>query len=332
MHEHAEERRSPRAGGADWWVYAVAVLLVLHLALFVTLQARPGWLGVVLWYVGPLGLAALALAVLAAGVVWSAIRRPFWRPVRGAGYLGIGLVLLISARAYRVYPSSYDDRPSAVAFRLPLDGPVTVAWGGRGRDVNYHVAAPDQRWAYDLLVTRDGSSYRGDGRSVEDYLAFELPVLAPADGVVHAVADGEPNLAIGGRWNRENAAGNHVVLHVAPREYLFIAHLQAGSITVQPGDRIRAGEVIGRVGNSGYSSEPHVHVHLQDTPELHFGEGIPMYFHSYRVGDQLIARGIPTGGVRDGRFVGEVVEQVVVEEVDERVPSSASLGAGPAVF
>ena len=56
-----------------------------------------------------------------------------------------------------------------VRFRLPLDGPVTVAWGGADTDVNYHAVMPDQRWAYDLLVTREGRTHRGDGTRLDDY-------------------------------------------------------------------------------------------------------------------------------------------------------------------
>lgn len=294
----------------DGWIYAVLVLALLQAVLFVTLHARPGRLGVILWYVGPLGLGVLSLIVLVVGVTWSAVRRPFWASFRGAGYLGLGLIMAVSAKAYRVYPSSHDHSPSLVQFRLPLEGPVTVAWGGGTMDANYHVVAPDQRWAYDLLVTRDGRSFRGTGEDLEDYYAFGLPVLAPAAGTVRLTLDGEPNLPIGGTWDGSNATGNHVVIEVAPDEFLFVAHLQAGSVAVSAGERVYAGQQVGLVGNSGRSTEPHVHLHLQDTPYLHLGEGIPLFFYGYRAGGRFVGRGMPTGGIEEGRFVGEVVEQV----------------------
>jgi murein DD-endopeptidase MepM/ murein hydrolase activator NlpD len=59
--------------------------------------------------------------------------------------------------------------------------------------------------------------------------------------------------------------------------------LQRGSIRVEPGQRVRAGDTIGKVGNSGNSSEPHVHLHLQDTSTHSFGEAIPMFFQGYRL-------------------------------------------------
>ena len=119
-----------------------------------------------------------------------------------------------------------------------------------------------------------------------------------------------------GQWRVRRAAGNYVVVEVAPREFLFIAHLQAGSVAVAPGDRVAAGQVIGRVGNSGNSSEPHVHLHLQDTPTSYLGEGIPFFFHGYRVHGVETARGMPIGGRErrsrawPGAFTGDIVEHV----------------------
>jgi hypothetical protein len=54
-------------------------------------------------------------------------------------------------------------------------------------------------------------------------------------------------------------------------------------------------QVLGRIGNSGNTSEPHLHIHLQDSPNDDADEGIPLYFHHYRLGDQLIERGMHTG-------------------------------------
>ena len=99
-------------------------------------------------------------------------------------------------------------------------------------------------------------------------------ILAPADGTVRSVVDGHPNMPPGELGGRP-AGGNQIALEVAPREFLFLCHLQPGSITVQPGDQVAAGQVLGRVGNSGNTSEPHLHIHLQDSPNGDEGEGIP---------------------------------------------------------
>lgn len=305
-HARLDSRRAFRA--SDWWVVGLPVVAGLGLALYLTLQSRPGALAVRLWGWAPPALMA-AIALLAGGALTSALRsKTTWTWFRGSALVGICL-LVWSASAYLTYPSSYDDRPSAVLFQLPLTGPVTVAWGGPTHRVNYHVASPSERWAYDLLVTSDGRSYQGDPLEVQSYHAYGREVRAPAAGLVHAVHDGDPD-AVPGQPDRHRRAGNHIVLEVAPREYLLIAHLKAGSLAVQAGDKVGAGQLLGLVGNSGNSSEPHVHLHLQDTPIPDTGEGIPLLFTSYRLQGQsaVVSRGMPLGGQRRGRFFGQIVE------------------------
>ena len=291
---------------ADWWVRPVPAVVALHVLVLLGLSARPGQLAVWIWYVGPILLVVIA-AVLLVGSLMSARR---WRHGVNRrhvmGYLGLILVVF-TLPVYEAYPSSYDERPSRVMFRLPLDGPVTVAWGGADTTVNYHVFLPDQRWAYDLLVAREGESFRGDGTELDDYYGYTLPVLAPASGVVFAAHDGEPDVAIGARRWGLAGLGNHVGIEVAPNEYLFIGHLQPRSVRVQVGDHMTVGQRLGKVGNSGNSSEPHVHLHLQDTPRPYFGEGIPFYFHRYSHAGRVVERGMPEGGRSRRQYAGELI-------------------------
>jgi murein DD-endopeptidase MepM/ murein hydrolase activator NlpD len=298
-----------RRSRPDWWHYALLGLALLQATFFLIPQTRPGRLGVVCWLFGAdlilwPGLAGL---LLLGAVLTSAWRRPFWNRWRAAGYLGL-VGLAASPLAFRTYPSSYDNAPSLVRFRLPLDGPVTVGWGGATPDVNYHVIAPDQRWAYDLAVSKDGKTYQGSGEHCEDCYAYGLPVVAPADGTVEDTRDGDPDMPIGVLGGGRDAGGNQVVLRVAPGEYLFLCHLQPGTLAVKKGDAVKAGQVVGRVGNSGNTSEPHVHIHLQDCAGGVFAEGIPLYFHDYRVEGRLVDRGMPTGGIEGETLVGQIVE------------------------
>jgi len=281
------------------------VLVVLHLMLMLVLHARPGVSGVVLWYVGPSALAALAGLLLFVSLVQTALHRLTVTPERLVRYLVLAAVAS-APMLYRTYPSSHDGAPSSTRFVLPLAGPVTVAWGGTARDANLHVVAPDQRWGYDLLVTDDGRSFRGYGDALSDYLAYAREVLAPAAGTVRVVHDGEPDVPIGQR-PRGDDLGNHVAIEVAPGEFLFLAHFQPGSITVKPGDRVAPGDVLGRVGNSGNSSEPHVHIHLQDTSRRHLAEGVPFLFADYCRGPAAVAEGMPTGGRSGETWTGAVI-------------------------
>ena len=293
----------------DGWVRVVPGVLGLHLVMLVTLWARPGHVALWIWYAGPIVL-VLATAVLLVASLRSAHR---WKHGANVWHLlayAALVAVIVTLPVYDPYPSSHDAHPSGVAFRLPLAGPLTVAWGGSTSEVNYHVFLPDQRWAYDLLVTSDGRAFRTDGVGLDDYYAYGLPVYAPAPGVVFAAHDGEPEVEIGApRWGLAGL-GNHVGVEVAPGEYLFMGHLQPGSVAAGVGDRVTAGQMLGRVGNSGNSSEPHVHLHLQDSTRPYFGEGIPFHFHGYRQAGRVIERGMPEGGRRDDRYRGARIAHV----------------------
>ena len=293
----------------EWCIFLAVGLALLQGALFLIPQIHLGLLGVVCWLLGSSRILWLVMAsiLLLCIFLWSALHLPFWNRWRLAGYLLV-LGLVFSPLAFQTYPSSHDHRPSQLQFRLPLDGPVTVIWGGARPNVNYHVVAPDQRWAYDLAVTKDGKPFHTDGRSPGDYYCYGLPVLAPAKGTVYTTSDGDPDMPIGVLGGGKDACGNQVVVQVAQDQFLFFCHLQPGSILVKKGDLVTTGQVLGRVGNSGNSYGPHLHMHLQDGPKLHLAEGIPMYFHGYRVGGQFVERGMPTGGI--ARQIIESVRRV----------------------
>lgn len=295
---------------SDRWIYAVAPLALLHLALFLTLRARPGRVAITLWRWGPpaivIGTALVLLTALA-----SAFRGKLtWTWQRAAGLAGL-CALVGTMGVYQTFPSSHDATPSSVEFRLPLEGPITVVWGGATPRTNYHVSSPAERWAYDLVITIDGRSHGGEGHALTDYYTYDRTVRAPASGRVVAVHDGAADAAPG-RPEPHNGGGNRIVVEVAPAQYLVVAHLRAGSIPVAVGQSIRQGDPVGRVGNSGNSTEPHVHLHLQDTPATDAGESIPFYFSNYVVvgSKATVARGMPHGGVRRKRFVGDVVESM----------------------
>src|SRR5262245_18583073 len=197
---------------SDWWIYGVPIAGALQCALLVAVSMRPGRLGIGLWRWGPSTLAILT-SLLLVGALMSAWRSR--RTLNAARMIGFaGLIVLVGCLGlYSAYPSSYDRTPSRLDFLLPMDGPVTVAWGGPSMDVNYHVLSPAERWAYDLLITRDGRSHRSDGSTLADYFAYGRSVRAPAAGRVVAVENGEPDLAPH-RWKRKPGVGNHVVVQV----------------------------------------------------------------------------------------------------------------------
>jgi murein DD-endopeptidase MepM/ murein hydrolase activator NlpD len=161
---------------------------------------------------------------------------------------------------------------------LPFKGRWLVFWGGDTPEVNAHHDAPNQRFAFDLLgVGEDGKTQRGEGTRNEDYYAFGREVLAPADGTVVEVIEGVHDNTPGS-MNPYSAVGNCVIIRHRAEEVSVLAHFKQGSIVVKAGDKVTRGQLLGQCGNSGNSSEPHVHYHLQNSPVLQDGLGIKCVF------------------------------------------------------
>eukprot|EP00873_Tetraselmis_striata_P032722 jgi/Tetstr1/452986/TSEL_040022.t1 len=192
-------------------------------------------------------------------------------------------------------PSAYLDYETRSDLRLPFRDEWHVFWGGRDIADNYHATDPAQRFAYDFVVHEDGQSYTGDPQQLENYHCWGRDILAPADGQVIAMVNDLPDQPIG-QTDAENPAGNHVILALAEGEFAFLAHMQQGSITVQRGQDVSSGDVLGLCGNSGNTSEPHLHFHLQTTPELRDGEGLPAQFQNYIADGEPVVRGEPVRG------------------------------------
>ena len=150
---------------------------------------------------------------------------------------------------------------------------------------NHHVAAPSQRHGYDLVIWKDGGTYRGDGTRNEDYWAWGQPVLAPAGGTIVAVLDGLEDNTPGILKPEPHPAGNHVVLKSGAGEFLHIGHMQQGSIRVKEGDKVTIGAVLGLTDNSGNSTGPHIHIHLQDEQDFfsRTATGLPLPFANSRI-------------------------------------------------
>jgi len=191
--------------------------------------------------------------------------------------------------------SPHLDYETKADLTLPFDGEWSVFWGGRTAEQNYHVVTADQRFAYDFLVMENGSSHTGDGLEASDYHCWGRPILAPAPGKVVTAVDGNDDQTPG-EMDPAHAAGNHVILDLGDGEYALLAHLQKGSVAVADGDAVERGQQLGLCGNSGNTSEPHLHFHLQDGPVFHQGKGLPAFFNHYTADGEPVERGEPTRG------------------------------------
>ena len=152
--------------------------------------------------------------------------------------------------------------------------------GGDTLNVNQHMSVRAQWFGIDFMKVAGQSQRELSGTTpltVKDYYSWGEAVLAPIDGKIVSTIDGLPDNPLGTK-DPKNPAGNHVVIATASGTYVFLAHLQKGSVRVKPGQKVAAGQELGRCGNSGNSDAPHIHMHLQDTPTLNQGNGQNMTF------------------------------------------------------
>jgi hypothetical protein len=187
-------------------------------------------------------------------------------------------------------------------LRLPFANPGEgggwyVSWGGRDAIHNYHVIAADQRFAYDFLLNRNGAPAKAGGLRNEDHYCWNQPVLAPAAGrVVSAIADQPDNARPGEKTPGVTPPGNHVVIDHGNGERSLLAHFRRGTLRVHEGETVKAGQVLGLCGNSGNSSQPHVHYHLQTGGKFGEGLGLPAFFNGYVADGVQVPRGEPQRG------------------------------------
>lgn len=207
--------------------------------------------------------------------------------------------------AFRISVPSYptDGYETRTTLRLPFEGEWWVFWGGRSREENYHRASALQRYAYDFVVRRDGSTHRGEGSRNKDYWCEGEPILVPAAGTVVVAEDGVPE-NVPGEMNAAEKLGNHVVIDHGNGEFSMFAHLRTGSVSVERGAAVEPGTPVGACGNSGNSSEPHLHYQLQTGPDFFASESVPAPFHDYLADGERVEVGEP----RRGQTVAPVPE------------------------
>lgn len=189
--------------------------------------------------------------------------------------------ILLRHRGRLPSPESHEGE---VEYRLPFDGEWTVVNGSPDRAYSHSWGILTQRYAHDFVITDDeGRSHTGDRGSPEGYFCFGEPIVAPADGVVVDCRNSHRDYHRTSGWLdplQWSILGNYVLIKHADDEYSLCAHLEQGSVTVAVGDEVDRGQPIGACGNSGNTTEPHLHFHIQDHPNFFLGAGLPVAFDS----------------------------------------------------
>ena len=176
-----------------------------------------------------------------------------------------------------IYPDT-DEVYTKTKFNMPFEHNWFVFWGGINPLVNYHYEYENQRYAYDFVKMEEQSTYEGDPMMNENYYAFGEKYIAPADGTVvkveNDIKDNEPV----GKMNDKEPLGNYVIIDHGNDEFSYLAHFKYDSIEVKEGDEVKQGDLLGLVGNSGNSSEPHIHFHVADSSDPNTSKSIRISF------------------------------------------------------
>lgn len=173
-------------------------------------------------------------------------------------------------------------------YQLPFEGEWTVINGGYEKEFSHSWMVPAQRYAYDFVIMdNDGKTHIDDNKELTSYSCYGKNVLAPADGLIVCIGNicGDEKPFADGTMKvmAKDIRGNYILIKHAEKEYGFIGHLQPQSIIVKVGQKVYQGEVIARCGNSGNTSEPHIHFHLQDGINFFISAGIPIIFQNILV-------------------------------------------------
>jgi murein DD-endopeptidase len=182
-----------------------------------------------------------------------------------------------------------------VRLGAPLRGDRWVAANGPSNDTHHRRswlsfggrALVPERFAIDFVrASTEGNLTTGDPALNESYSGYGAEAIAVADARIAAVKDGFPDNVPANKFptvpsTLETMGGNYIALDLGQGRHAFYAHLQPGSLRVKVGDRVRLGQILARVGNSGNSNAPHLHFQVSDRPSLLLSDGVPYVFDSF---------------------------------------------------
>lgn len=195
---------------------------------------------------------------------------------------------------------------SKTTFMLPFKGTWLTFWGGDTAKLNHHHDTQSQKYAFDfIMVNENDGFFKTDGSSNEDYFSFGLDILAPADGevieVVSGLRDNKPK-----ELNSFNYIGNYLMIKHNRNTFSVLGHLKQDSIIVKVGQQVKAGDKLAECGNSGYTTDPHLHFHIQDSDvfakvdssykRVDVAVGKKVYFSKLKIGEDTKENYSPVKG------------------------------------
>ncbi|WP_156913995.1 peptidoglycan DD-metalloendopeptidase family protein [Comamonas badia] len=185
-----------------------------------------------------------------------------------------------------------------------------------------------QRFAIDWMrLNPQGEMIHGDPGDVNSFINYGAEVYAVADGTVVDVLNDLDDQIPGqlpdpAAITLHTVDGNHVILDIGQGRYAFYAHLQKGSVNLRRGDQVKAGRVIGKLGNTGNSSGPHLHFHVMDSPSALGAQGMPFVFDRFMLTGQADIARFEASDELTGRW-GQALPQPAPQQ--ERFPLNLNI-------
>lgn len=223
----------------------------------------------------------IVLLLIAIIISWIKIKEyPFFSTLGGEGKFSIGVnlvIIIIFIIAGSSLLNIFTKPDQAMEIDFPLkNGTYYIGQGGNTTLLNYHYAYDVQKYAFDIVELNSfGSRSKGIyPKDLEKYTIYGESLYSPCDAKVVEVRDELPDLTPP-EMDSKQPMGNYIGLTCKGYEEttVYLAHMKEDSILVSTGDEIQTGEIIGMVGNSGNTSEPHLHIHAEIE-----GKGVPIRF------------------------------------------------------
>lgn len=208
-----------------------------------------------------------------------------WIPRKQVGKsLNVTLFLFLIFLSYQLIliflPAN---KVTSVELAPPFKGDWYVFHGGNSALLNHHHFAGSQKFAMDIIIPDDGKLPMERITDLQRYKTFGEPMFSPVDGVIVAVKNSLPDQQIG-KMDRNNLAGNYIVIKTETNIFILIAHLQSNSVLVEEGDSVRTGQEIAKAGNSGNTTQPHLHIQAMTSADFMDSNSKPVPI-SFKVGD-----------------------------------------------
>lgn len=290
------------------WKYALVIVLsVIIIAEWISVFFLDGVISVISWWfiMGSSFVGVILLIITTWSLVYKIIK------YKKCDALLLSIMMLTVIISYPIcwffgigqiaYPAKIETAKPVATIRLPFNETTVVGWGGDSIETNYpHAVVPMERWAYDLLM----KPYSTKDKDLKRYGIYDAEVICPANGYVVGAYDCEDDIMPGSE-DSNSMTGNYIYLKLEETgTYLVFAHLKKNSITVKEGQYIEEGVTMAKVGNSGSTSEPHLHIHHQrenpKTTSIFLTEGLPLYF------TDIDGPSMPSGGLN-----GDIISPIL---------------------